>query len=145
MDDQTRPRTRKRPEKDYEIGHGRPPEKNQFKKGESGNPLGRRKGSRNLKTELTALMEGKTPLIIDGKKQLVSRRLALLLRLMVDGCRGNVKAASKLLDLDFKYSAEAGSETSESAQDKAIQDVRIIERFLAQHGVSPPKKSKVSK
>lgn len=143
MDDQTRPRTRKRLGKDYEIGHGRPPEKNQFKKGESGNPLGRRKGSRNLRTELTALMEGKTPLIIDGKKQMVSRRLALLLRLMVDGCRGNIKAASKLLDLDFKYSADTENGSPESLQEKIVQDARIIERFLAQYGVPPPKKTKV--
>jgi hypothetical protein len=41
---------------DYKIGRGRPPLHSQFKPGQSGNPSGRRKGSRNLKTELKEIM-----------------------------------------------------------------------------------------
>lgn len=33
----------------YEVGYGKPPSDKQFKKGQSGNPMGRPKGSRNKK------------------------------------------------------------------------------------------------
>jgi hypothetical protein len=34
----------------YEVGNCKPPKHSQFQKGKSGNPKGRRKGSKNLKT-----------------------------------------------------------------------------------------------
>jgi hypothetical protein len=37
---------------DYEVGYGKPPERTRFKKGKSGNPKGRSKGAKNLKTDL---------------------------------------------------------------------------------------------
>lgn len=35
---------------DYKVGYGRPPLQSRFKKGKSGNPKGRKKGSKGLKT-----------------------------------------------------------------------------------------------
>ena len=37
---------------DYEVGYKKPPKDTQFKPGQSGNPLGRPKGTKNLKTDL---------------------------------------------------------------------------------------------
>ena len=36
--------------RDYEVGYGKPPKSTRFRKGQSGNPAGRRKGSFNLGT-----------------------------------------------------------------------------------------------
>ena len=36
----------------YEVGYGKPPTHSQFRPGQSGNPAGRRKGVRNLKTDV---------------------------------------------------------------------------------------------
>jgi Family of unknown function (DUF5681) len=37
---------------DHSVGYGRPPQHTQFRKGQSGNPKGRRRGSKNLATVL---------------------------------------------------------------------------------------------
>ena len=36
----------------YEVGYGKPPTHSRFQPGQSGNPAGRRKGVRNLKTDV---------------------------------------------------------------------------------------------
>ena len=41
----------------YEVGYGKPPKDSQFKEGQSGNPKGRKKNSRNLKTDLTKILQ----------------------------------------------------------------------------------------
>lgn len=42
----------KNPSADYDVGYGKPPKAKQFKKGQSGNPKGRPKKSKNLNTLL---------------------------------------------------------------------------------------------
>ena len=44
------------------IGFGNPPKKSQFKKGQSGNPSGRPKGTRNFGTHLDEVLN--TPITI---------------------------------------------------------------------------------
>ena len=44
---------------DYVVGHGRPPVAHQFKKGQSGNPSGRPKGSKNAKAAFLAITNRK--------------------------------------------------------------------------------------
>lgn len=42
-----------------EVGYGRPPQEHQFKRGQSGNPKGRPKGSKNESTILREILEHK--------------------------------------------------------------------------------------
>lgn len=42
---------------DYEVGYKKPPKGSQFKKGQSGNPKGRPKGSRNVANIYQDLLE----------------------------------------------------------------------------------------
>ncbi len=48
-------------ETDYKVGFGKPPIEPQYKKGQSGNPRGRPKGSRNHKTILQEIAYEKHP------------------------------------------------------------------------------------
>jgi len=56
-------------EKDYEVGYGRPPKHTRFRKGQSGNPKGPRKGSRALKTDLDEALRATLTITVGGKKR----------------------------------------------------------------------------
>ena len=45
----------RRPSGDYEVGYGKPPKKHQFKRGQSGNPKGRKKKLTRVPDIATAL------------------------------------------------------------------------------------------
>ena len=51
--------------KDYNVGKGKPPKSTRFKPGQSGNPKGRPKGRKNLKTELDEVLNATVMLAKD--------------------------------------------------------------------------------
>lgn len=65
-DDKKQPTT-DTPSEDYEVGYGKPPKRSQFKKGQSGNPEGRPKETKNLKTDLADEL-GETVTVRDGER-----------------------------------------------------------------------------
>jgi hypothetical protein len=78
------------PEK-TEIGFKKPPRAHSWKKGESGNPKGRKKGSRNKKTIIIRLMEGRLGRKIPDPKKLTAQE-ALLWKAIQKGLAGDAKA-----------------------------------------------------
>ena len=78
------------PEK-TEIGFKKPPKAHSWKKGESGNPKGRKKGSRNKKTIIIRLMEGRLGRKIPDPKKLTAQE-ALLWKAIQKGLAGDAKA-----------------------------------------------------
>src|SRR6202021_3034117 len=53
-------------EDDHSARYQRPPRKGQFKPGQSGNPLGRPKGSKNIRTYVKKHLNKKSPIIEGG-------------------------------------------------------------------------------
>jgi len=59
----------------YKVGKGRPPAKSRWRPGQSGNPTGRPKGSKNLDTILTEILNGKIKYTTkSGKERTISVR-----------------------------------------------------------------------
>jgi hypothetical protein len=61
-------------ENDNGVGYKWPPQSSRFKTGRSGNPKGRPKGGRNLKTDLAALMKKRIPVREGGELRVVKRQ-----------------------------------------------------------------------
>jgi hypothetical protein len=111
---------------DYQVGRGKPPQSTRFKPGQSGNPSGRKKGSRNVKTVIQSALEEEVVIIENGKKRSLTFLEALVKRMLQDALKGNLPAARDLLDRYERY------ENSEPEQVRELPetDRAILNRIL---------------
>lgn len=82
---------------EYDVGYGKPPKHTQFKKGQSGNPKGRPKRSRNLHTLIREELE--TPVILqeNGKQIKTTKAAAMTKRLVNKALNGDARSIQTLL------------------------------------------------
>lgn len=125
---------------DYEIGHGKPPKHTRFKKGQSGNPKGRPKGSKGLKTVLMEELAEKIDLKIGGKRQRMSQQRVVIKSLMTKAAKGNHQAAGKVFDLYFKVmrledeAADAGEPlTGDELEILKNLEERLLKKAMDEH------------
>jgi hypothetical protein len=123
----------------YEVGYGRPPKAHQFKPGQSGNPKGKSKGSRNFKTDVKAVLKEPVKITRDGKAKRVSTQLASLMRLREKALSGDARALDRLLALAQDYNSEDLAQTAVtmSDEDAAVFDVLTTRVRSGAISVSP--------
>lgn len=111
---------------DYEIGYGKPPKVGQFKRGQSGNPKGRRKGSISLQDVILKELLSKVKVREGDKEHKVTKLSALIksrTNTAIKGDRHAFADVMKLLeraDLDLQKAAEAMDLSAEDAQILAL-------------------------
>jgi len=87
-----------RREKPKKRKGGSPPQGSKFKKGTSGNPKGRPKGSKNLSTILMEAARDQVTATIDGKPRKISKIQATAMQLATKAAAGDRAAMGKFLD-----------------------------------------------
>ena len=88
---------------DYEVGRGRPPRKNRFKKGLSGNPGGRPK---KAKPDILAMLDEPVPVMHKGKEVTMQPGEVALRRMFQKAIKDKqLQAITHLLDKLIKYDA----------------------------------------
>lgn len=112
-------------ENDYEVGYCCPPKQTQFKKGQSGNPKGRKKGLRGLKTALRAELNERIAITENGKTVKLTKQQLMVKQLAAMAIKGDVRAISKLADLVITLLGPE-EEVQKSASALTAEDREII-------------------
>lgn len=89
----------------YAVGRGKSPRYTRFKKGQSGNPKGRPRGSKNMDTLLDEALDEQVTARHKGKPKKFAMREAILRQLVNKAASGDLKAIQVLLALMPKIEA----------------------------------------
>ena len=122
---------------DYKVGYKQPPKAKQFRKGESGNPKGRPKNTRNLKTDLAEELTRRISITVHGRAASVTAQKALMMSLIAKAIKGDTRAAAVIINLVSKL-LEPDAQLDDAMIQPSPGDQEIIEAFLKRHLTSTP-------
>ncbi|MGO8974730.1 MAG: DUF5681 domain-containing protein [Steroidobacteraceae bacterium] len=143
---------RKKPKKSrsksnsYSVGYGRPPQRFQFKPGQSGNPTGTKRKASSIAPDLKALLEralNKKVRLRQGEQDRILSRGAAGIEQLVDqfaagdrNARRDLMLISEKLGVDLtkREALEGAFDDVQSAQDEAI-----LADFVERHGGHYPR------
>ena len=120
--------------RDYQVGYGRPPLHSRFKPGQSGNPKGRPKQSRNLRTIVKQVLSEDMQIREGGRLRRMSAMEAVVRTIRARAFKGDPKALASLIVLarlcGLTESEEAIADLLHGPEYDAI-----IDDFLARNGI----------
>jgi hypothetical protein len=88
---------------DNEVGYKKPPKANQFKKGQSGNPKGRPKGSRSISAAFEEVIWKSVRIRQGDQRKSVPMIQAMLMALMAKATQPDIKAADLILKFAERF------------------------------------------
>ncbi len=120
--------------KTTKVGYCNPPERTRFKKGQSGNPQGRPKGTLNMATVLERTLREKVVINENGKRKIITKLEAAIKQLTNKAASGELKALQLLAAL-VRSAEERGIQAAvpNSALDEVDEKVilGIVKRLEA--------------
>jgi hypothetical protein len=111
----------------YPVGYRRPPKNTRFAKGKSGNPKGRPKGLKNLKTYLDEELAEMITVREGAKLTKMTKGRALIKSLIARGLKGDARAAREIIVMDRSLDV---SENQEGSAELNADDIEVMETFL---------------
>jgi Family of unknown function (DUF5681) len=120
------------------TGYGRPPEHARFKPGKSGNPKGRPKQSKNLKSIIQQALTSNVTVRENGRLRSVSKIEGVVLSQLERALKGNEKAALAVLRMAGHVDLLNGSDGSTDGDQLSPADEKILAQLLA--GQKPAKR-----
>jgi hypothetical protein len=115
--------------RDYEVGRGKPPVHSRFKKGQSGNPSGRR--AKNLPALLVDALNEKVVVTIDGERREITKREVVATQLVNESTRANLRATKMLTDMLKDAEKNAGVTPPLEPAPFTAADEEVMATFIA--------------
>jgi hypothetical protein len=118
--------------KNERVGYGNPPRHTRFKPGQSGNPAGRPRASRNLRTELIEELGEEVNLREGDRTVRLTRQRAIVKKLIAAAMDGDIRAITTVANLHGRILGDEPADDSHGSKFDAefLQDLvdREIER-----------------
>lgn len=116
------------------VGYGRPPRETQFRPGQSGNPKGRPRGSKNFASVMKKVLTRRIKVTQNGAQRQIPTQEAFAHLLTTRALAGDAKAMSLLLRMidvfDSEPTAPSGRETTLSPEDHIVM-ADVVRRMRA--------------
>ena len=116
------------PRSDDEVGYGKPPKRSQFRRGESGNPTGRPKGTKNLVTLLEKSLQEKVVINENGVRKKITKGEAAIKQLVNKATLGDLAAFRLLSALVTSAGSTGPADPGNGAP--AESDQKIMKRLI---------------
>jgi hypothetical protein len=116
----------------YGVGYGKPPKDTQFKKGQSGNPKGRPKGTFNLATVLGKALRERVVINENGERRTITKLEAAAKQLVNKAASGDLTALRQLSMLVLMFEQQSlednsAPEVMDGADQEAV--MAMLKRF----------------
>lgn len=95
-----------------EVGYGKPPAEHRFQPGQSGNPAGRKQGSKNMLTLMRNALEQKVVVNDGRKRRTVSKLEAAFIQQSNRAAAGDLKAMQQMVSLLMLAEAQENAKTA---------------------------------
>jgi hypothetical protein len=111
----------------YHVGYAKPPHKTRFKKGQSGNPAGRVKGSKNVSKLLLQALDEPVVVNENGERKRITKGEAMIKQLVNKGASGDARSIQLLLaEIRSRLESDAASDqTVHEAKDQLLMLERL--------------------
>ena len=120
-------------EKDYEVGYGKPPKRTRFKKGQSGNPKGRPKKTKDLEKLFDLELSQTLQIRERGQMRTITKRQAIVKGLVHSALQGDHRALKLVVGFMKSHHDIDGFEP-DVADREALAD--LLEQFKLTEGDS---------
>jgi Family of unknown function (DUF5681) len=115
------------------VGYRNPPEKTRFKKGQSGNPKGRPKGTLNLATVLARTLREKVVINEHGQRKIVTKLEAAVKQLVNKAAAGDLAALRHLASL-VQSAEEQAAQAPPANAPLGEDDQKVVQGILERLG-----------